>query len=145
MFTIQITKRHIVAAVSILILGGLAGGAWYYGKDLLHHGASAQELRLREVAVELDPFVVNLSGDTGRYLRASISIAVEGERNKQVLKSSLSPVRDRLILLLSGKTAEKLLAPEGKTELRGELVEAVNETVGDNLVSTVYFREFLIQ
>jgi len=144
MFTIQITKRHIVAAVSLSVLVALAGVGWVY-RDSLHPGATAQAAKLREVTVELDTFVVNLSGDAGHYLRASVSVALEGERNKQILKNALSPVRDRLILLLSNKTAEKLLASDGKTELRAEIIEAINETIGDDLVSTVYFREFLIQ
>lgn len=144
MFTIQITKRHIVAAVSLSIVAALLGAGWVY-RDSFHSGAAAQEARLREVTIELDPFVVNLSGDAGRYLRASVSVALEGERNKQIVKAALSPVRDRLILLLSGKTAEKLLAPEGKTELRAEIIETINDAIGDDLVSTVYFREFLIQ
>jgi flagellar basal body-associated protein FliL len=144
MFTIQITRRHIVAAVSLSILAALLVVGWIY-RDSLHPGAAAQAAKLREVTIELDPFIVNLSGDSGRYLRASVTIALEGERNKQVLKNALSPVRDRLILLLSGKTAEKLLAAEGKTELRAEIVETVNDAIGDDIVNTVYFREFLIQ
>jgi flagellar FliL protein len=88
---------------------------------------------------------VNLSGDAGRYLRASVTIALANERDKQLVKSAGSRVRDGILLLLSGKTADKLLAPEGKTELRDELVARINTAVGDDLASNVYFREFLIQ
>jgi flagellar basal body-associated protein FliL len=144
MFTIQITRRNIVAAISLSVVAALLVIGWVY-RDSLHPSAAAQAAKLREVTVELDPFIVNLSGDAGRYLRASVTIALEGEVNKQLLKNALSPVRDRLILLLSGKTAEKLLASEGKTELRAEIVETVNNAIGDDIVSAVYFREFLIQ
>jgi flagellar FliL protein len=145
MVTIRITKGHVVATVTILIVAGLLGAGWFYVRDMLHPGAAAQEAKTREITLDLEPFVVNLSGDAGRYLRASVTIALASERDKQLVKSAGSRVRDGILLLLSGKTADKLLAPEGKTELRDELVERINTAVADDVVSTVYVREFLIQ
>ena len=145
MVTVQITKRHIVTSLSAVIVAGLLGAAWFYGTDLLHPGAAAHESKPCDITLDLDAFVVNLSGDAGRYLRASVTIAFDTERDKQIVKSSSSRVRDGILLLLSGKTAEKLLAPEGKTELRDEIVERINAAVAADVASTVYFREFLIQ
>jgi flagellar FliL protein len=145
MATIQITKRHVVASLSAVIVAGLLGAGWFYGRDLLHPGAAAYESKARDITLDLDAFVVNLSGDAGRYLRASVTIAFSTERDKQIVKSASSRVRDGILLLLSGKTAEKLLAPEGKTELRDEIVERINTAIGSDVASAVYFREFLIQ
>ncbi|HTM08477.1 MAG TPA: flagellar basal body-associated FliL family protein [Verrucomicrobiae bacterium] len=145
MFTIQITKRVIIASILTFVIATLLGAGWFYGRELLHPGAVAQETSPRDITLELEPFVVNLSGDAGRYLRASISVGVDSERDKQMVKTAASRVRDSLILLLSGKTADRLLAPDGKTELRGEIVEGINAAVGGDVVNTIYFREFLIQ
>jgi len=145
MATIQITKRHVVTSLSTVIVAGLLGAGWFYGPEIIHPGAVAHESKRRDITLDLDAFVVNLSGDAGRYLRASVTIAFESERDKQIVKSASSRVRDGILLLLSGKTAEKLLAPEGKTELRDEIVERINTSVAADVASTVYFREFLIQ
>jgi flagellar basal body-associated protein FliL len=145
MVTIQITKRHVVTALSTVVVAGLLGTGWFYGRDILDPGAAAHESKPRDITLDLDAFVVNLSGDAGRYLRTSVTVAFGSERDKQIVKSASSRVRDGILLLLSGKTAEKLLAAEGKTELRDEIVERINTAVAGDVASTVYFREFLIQ
>src|SRR5690349_3669590 len=144
MVTIQITKRHIITWLSAVLVAGLLGAGWLYGRDILDPGAAAHEAKARDITLDLDAFVVNLSGDAGRYLRTSVTIAFASERDKQIVKSASSRVRDGILLLLSGKTAEKLLAAEGKTELRDEIVERINTAVAGDVASAVYFREFLI-
>ena len=49
-------------------------------------------------------------------------------------------------MYLTERTAEELIDPEGKNKLRQELHKQISEAIGDKqLVSNVYFKEFLIQ
>jgi flagellar basal body-associated protein FliL len=129
---------------------GLLGGGWFFAYDFFKPKAAAQQKEKpaikKELTLDMDPFVVNLAGQNpGRYLRASLSLVLREERDRPSVKQSNTRIRDGLIMLLSAKTAERLLASDGKSELRDEIVDQVNAAAGDELVQAVYFREFLIQ
>lgn len=97
----------------------------------------------------IDPFVVNLA-DPGsrRYLRMNLSIALKKPaEDEPLLQARMPQLRDAVLLLLSSKTAAQLQGPEGKTALRQELIEQVNQvlTKKKKVVKNLYFTEFLIQ
>jgi len=150
MITNPFTKKTVFISLAVTLALGLLGGAWLLAYEFFKPGAAAESqekhVAKKETTVEMEPFVVNLAGpQPARYLRASLSLVLNDEHGKQNVKQSTARLRHELILLLSGKTAEALLAAEGKTELREEIVERVNTAAGEELVSGVYFREFLIQ
>jgi hypothetical protein len=57
----------------------------------------------------------------------------------------LARVRDRLLTVLSSKTAEEITSYEGKEDLRAELARAVAPLFGEAKVLEIYFTEFLVQ
>ena len=145
------TKKTVLIALGAGLVLGVGGGAWFVAQRAINPKAAEAEAKSagdakKEVTLELEPFVVNLGGQgPGRYLRASLSLALKDEPGRQRLKELVPRIRDGLIMLFSAKTAEALLPPEGKSELRGEVLERVNGVAGEELVQAVYFREFLIQ
>lgn len=144
MITIDLKKLAVAFAVALAVSVAV-GAAWFYTKEFFKPRAAADEAK-KEVTVELEPFVVNLGNQSsGRYLRASVSLVLGAERDRQAIKESSSRIRDGLIVLLASKSADALLTAPGKTELRTEIVEQVNAAAGARLVEAVYFREFLIQ
>ncbi|MCB0214578.1 MAG: flagellar basal body-associated FliL family protein, partial [Anaerolineae bacterium] len=56
-------------------------------------------------------------------------------------------MRDAVINVLSGKTAQELLSADGKETLKEELVEVLNEATAfdDAAILNVFFIEFIIQ
>jgi flagellar FliL protein len=146
MVTIKITKKVVLSALAAGLVLGLIGGAWFYTHEFFKPKAAAEEVKKKEVTMDMEPFVVNLANpNSGRYLRASLSLVLKDEQDRKGVRESASRIRDGLIMLLSSKTAEKLLEAEGKAALRGEIVDQVNAAAGEPLVDAVYFREFLIQ
>jgi flagellar protein FliL len=146
MITIQLTKRVVSSALAVVVVLGLMGGAWLLTKEFFKPKAVAEEGNKKEVTMDMESFVVNLADPNGgRYLRASLSLALNDEADRQLVRRSSARIRDGLITLLSGKTAENLLAAEGKSELRNAIVEQINAATGRASVEAVYFREFLIQ
>lgn len=103
---------------------------------------------------EIEPFVVNLA-DPGsrRYLRVRLKIEFKKpEETEALLTERMPQVRDAVLLLLSSKTADQLVSPEGKTTLRKELADQLNGVLkkgkkkkAKKVVKNLYFTEFLIQ
>jgi flagellar FliL protein len=99
-----------------------------------------------EVAADLDVFVINLSDSTrNHYLRTTLSLGVEDEEQKERVKTLVAPIRHAVIMYLSQRTAAELMDPQGKEQLRKSLQQEINHVVGKEMVSHVYFKEFLIQ
>ena len=99
-----------------------------------------------EVGADLEVFVVNLaSSGQGRYLRTTLSLGVKSEHEKERVKEFTGPIRHAVIMYLTERKVEELLDPQGKENLRHALHEQINEAIGRKIVSSVYFKEFLIQ
>ena len=92
-------------------------------------------------------FVVNLAGSgASRYLRTALSLGVKDEHQKEKIKELSGKIRHAVIMYLSERKVEDLVDLEGKNKLRADLRNQIGAAVGDkNLVTNVYFKEFLIQ
>lgn len=101
----------------------------------------------KEVGADLDVFVVNLAGGgPPRYLRTQLSLGVKDEHEKEKIKELSGKIRHAVIMYLSERKAEELGDPEGKNKLREELQKHIAEAIDNKeLVTNVYFKEFLIQ
>ncbi|WP_374587377.1 flagellar basal body-associated FliL family protein [Ideonella dechloratans] len=77
--------------------------------------------------VALDPFVVNLTDrDTDRYAQIGITLQVEDEKASEEIKAYLPAIRNNILLLLSHKSSEELMAEGGKEKLAEQILrEAV--------------------
>jgi flagellar protein FliL len=107
----------------------------------------------------LEPMVVNLADEGSKaYLRAGITLRVidsEAKRDEKpkaetekVVKGdgdAEAAVRDTALEVLGRQTAEELLAPEGKDNLKVELKDAIGKRNPNEKVTDVYFTEFLVQ
>ena len=63
----------------------------------------------------------------------------------ELLEANKAKVRDALLLLLSSKTSQDLATLEGKILLRKEIVDRLNQALGQAKVARVYFTDFVIQ
>jgi flagellar FliL protein len=150
-------KKPLLLGLIVGIPLLLAGGAFFLFPELTaflpwvgSQDATAEEGKTKEpkkdISADLEPFAVNLAGPGfSRYARLSLRLQLNEEHDKEVLKQAAAKVRDALIMLLTSKRAEELITPEGKIELRKEIIEQVNAASGKPIVSAIYFKEFLIQ
>lgn len=105
--------------------------------------------------LKLEAFTVNIQGEAGdQFLRLELTAqfeeALESERAKQYMPS----IRNKVLLLLSGKTAAELSPKEGKEKLAVEIRDEMNGILasenddaksGNGPVKDVLFTEFVIQ
>jgi flagellar FliL protein len=157
------TKLFILigAAVLVLALGGGAG--WYFlhggGEEAAaepakkEHTSSKKRKKKDEAPPEyvaIEPFTVNLQPEHGdQYLQVAFTLQVDSPEQVEAIKTNMAKVRSRVLLLLSGKKASDISTVEGKQQLAGEILAAVNEPFvhhGDEQeVSDVLFTSFIIQ
>ncbi len=135
----------IIAAVAVLLLGG--GGAAFFmmkkkaaeaeaaaaeedGGD--SHAKSAKQAKKPEhkkdehagppAFVPLDPFVVNLADkEVERYAQVGVTLQVDDPKMADEMKAYMPAIRNAVLLVLSHKSAEELLSPDGKTKLAEEI------------------------
>ncbi len=116
-------------AVIALALGG--GAAWYFvGHKSDSHAESKARHASAPVFITLEPFVVNLAGDTQRFLQVGIDLRIIDPHVSDQIKVHLPEIRNGVLLLLSSKGAEDLNGVEQKNRLREEIRAAVNRPLG---------------
>ena len=94
----------------------------------------------------LEPFIANLADDGGRrYLKATFQIDFGKSDVPPAMQARLPQVRDLLLTLFTSKTFDDIRSPEGKQQLREEIIARVNQVLDRDLAKAVYFTEFIVQ
>jgi flagellar FliL protein len=94
----------------------------------------------------LDTFVVNLADASGkRYLRATMQLELTPEESVANFEQRLPQIRDVVLTILPTKQFEEIRTVDGKTALRTEIIDQLNELLNGESVANIYFTEFVIQ
>jgi flagellar FliL protein len=141
-------KLLVIIIVASIVLG--AGG--FVGFKLLASkgGTEAEVKEEKEDSnisvVALAPFVLNLS-DHGRYLKVTIQFEISDESLQKTVKEKTPQLRDTIITLVSSKSINSISSPEGKFQLKDELLFRANQIMGMNndVFNNLYFTEFVMQ
>jgi len=155
------SKLIIIILAALLVLGAGGGAAWYFlhasGDGAVEEAPkkekSAKKKKKEEHPPEylaVEPFTVNLQPENGdQYLQVAFTLQVDGPEQAEIIKTNMAKVRSRVLLLLSGKKASEINTVEGKQQLAGEILAAVQEPFerhgDDQEVSDVLFTSFIIQ
>lgn len=136
----------------LLALAVLGGGAyWFFVRRPPAQAALASAssgANSVSSVIHLDSFVVNLA-DTNQnaFLRIGIDLGVGGASERLSDKSSpaIPKIRDVILAVLTSMQSAALLAPDGKTKLKRQLLDAIQEQVPAVPVKEIYITEFLVQ
>ena len=99
----------------------------------------------------LDPaFVVNFQGKSRtRFLQVNIDGLTREEAIKQEVTKHLPQIRNNIVLLLSSKTYDELITPEGKEKVREEVLSEIQSVMeaetGKPGVENIFFTSFVMQ
>ncbi len=144
-------KLIIIIVVALAVLGG--GGFFAYSKFLAPKKESASEeakkkediiLEEQPMLFDLQPFVVNLA-DRGRFLKITIKLELIDQKYEKLAEARVPQIRDAIITLISSKSADSLSTPEGKFQLKDELLMRANSATGRDIFKNVYFTDFVMQ
>ncbi|MDR0842543.1 MAG: flagellar basal body-associated FliL family protein [Acidobacteriota bacterium] len=143
----------VLVFLLVVAVGGFIGYTRLPALAAGHAGTAEQEEKPPEhPAVQgilaLDPFLVNLADvDEIRFLKATFQLGLAKKPAGEVDKNSVevASIRDAIISLLTSKSSEQVITPQGKDTLRKEIKERVNTLSPDNKVAEVYIVEFVVQ
>jgi len=98
------------------------------------------------IPLEMDDLTINLADtDRDRYLRVKITLYCRSEEAKTKISEHMLEVKDLLISAISGKKFSDIRTPQGKYELKQDLVDRINRIVGGNPVKKLLFTDFVSQ
>lgn len=140
--------KLIIIAVLVLLIG--AGGIYGYSKYNKGKEKKTETKRNEEVSIvcPLNSFVVNLQDKRGvgkRYLKITMQLEVGKEEDVLVIGNHNAQIRDTILLLLSSQTLIEINTMEGKLELKQALLSRMKLILGDGVVRSIYFTEFVVQ
>jgi len=141
-------------AVLLVLVAGLTIWAYPYLMGNGESAASSEEEAAPESApkqvkatMALDPFLVNLADKDGvRFVKATFLLGLEEKLDANSQSDvAVAAMRDSIISLLSTKTAEQILTPQGKDKLREEILAQVGEKNPGARILEVYIVDFVVQ
>jgi len=145
----------IIGVIVVVLAAGSGGGYFFMFRAKAQKVSASQETKKPEASeeseitqvVELQPFIVNLAdNDDARYLRMTVSLGIAGtEGGEKSTPLFTTKVRNAMISVLTAKTSTQVLSPEGKAELRKQLLEAARTVSGEPQVKAIYITDFIIQ
>ena len=148
----------IVALVLVMVLGGVGaflamggkkeaveGEEEYLEEEGEHaEGGDGHGGPLPPAILPLETFIVNLQVK-GSFLRTTVQLEFAEPELPASAENDMPKMKDAIIRILSSKSSSEVLMSDGKEKLRGEIRDAVNEVLGSEEVTQVYFTEFIIQ
>ena len=160
-------KIVLLTVLVILLSAGSAGGAWYFmsNKSNAKHEtnteepsdstaseeeneSSHEEAGKKPLFVSLDPFTVNLLPE-GQFLQATFVLEVKDDATSERIQTYMPQIRSRILLCLSGKTAEALSSQQGKSDLIKEIKQLISQAFKPGqkptTVDEVHVTAFIIQ
>ncbi len=94
----------------------------------------------------IESVIVNVAETQGRrFLKASLTLEVEGADAVEAATTRLPVLRGAVIDVLAGKNLDQLVAPDARALIRGEILETLNEKSESVEFSDLFFTEFIVQ
>jgi len=143
-----------LATVSLIAIVASGGAVWFFSRRSAARASQPAQTQPHEHAAKsvlhLESFTVNLAdSEQNAFLRVGIDLGLSEDlpESKGAEKASpLTPrIRDTLLMVLSAWPSSALLAQDGKTKLKHELLRALQERVPELGITEVYFTDFLVQ
>jgi flagellar protein FliL len=142
--------KLILIILIVLLIGGGAG-YFFFGKTLVAKYMGKQTAVKEEKKVEvgptvaLEPFLINVSGATSRYVKISVAIEVSNEKAIEHTKKLTPVIRDRMLTVLGSKAQEIFLDNAGRNTLKKELSDAVAPLFEKKIFKGVYITDIIMQ
>jgi flagellar FliL protein len=122
-------QRAAAEAAALEAEGGEPAAAAHAPAAPAHGGAKAPPVYL-----PMDNMVVNLADPGGeRVAQVGITLEVVDAHSSDTVKAFLPTIRSAVLMLLSRKTAEELLSPEGKQKLIQEILREASVPFGGSV------------
>jgi flagellar protein FliL len=138
----------LILVVTLVALSGGVGATWFLLKDQIQ--TEGVEAKKPTTFMDLDVFTVNLQPEDGdHYLQVGLTIKILQTKVGDEIKKQMPEVRNRLLLLLSGKKPSEISTADGKQQLSTEITHEIKESLDSEPMKEeiidVLFTSFVIQ
>ena len=117
-----------------------------HGKEEHGKGEGAEGGAGGAFSYDFENIVVNLSGAMGtRYLKTSFTTLSDNPDLKKLIDENKKQLLDVALSVLSTRTMADLEQPGSKNVVRNDLMANFNQALKSDLVSQIYFSEFVVQ
>jgi len=137
----------MIGIIVVALAGGLGTYVLLFSNKGSHQESKHEEKKKDEAKtalIALDAFVLNLA-EQGRFLKVTLQLELSDAANQALVTEKTPQLRDAIITLMSSKSAEAVSSPEGKMQLKDELLVRSNQAIGKDIVKNLYFTEFVMQ
>jgi flagellar FliL protein len=141
--------------IKILIIGLfvaiIAGGAGYYfyGKSLSNRSSNSENKPVEKKEIgpifALDPFIINVSGNTSRYVKISVAIELGSEKAVEHTKKMTPVIRDTMLTVLGSKAPEVFMDVNGRNGMKKELYDGISGFFKTADLKSVYITDIIMQ
>jgi len=128
-------KLLLIVSLVVVLLGGGGGAAWFFMKpaDGTVHAAKPKPT----LFLPLEVFTANLMSDEGQpqFIQVGLTLKMNDPDAITLVKDRMPEVRNRILLVLSGKRGSDLLPLAGKEKLAIDIASAVRGVVAPLVVA----------
>lgn len=149
-------KLILIGGILIILLFGFTGAIFFIPdaislkllnkKDKRVSGVEKEESKKIGYLYGFDPIIVNLADtEIPRYLKIRIELEGYSPKPEEEIDKRIPQIKDAIITVLSSKTFKEIYDREGKKRLKEELLQRVEQLLGEHRIKKIYFTEFVIQ
>ena len=141
------TSRLLAAGAGGVVVIALVMAWWLFAPASLApapSSATAPDKAIR-TTISFDPVVVNLAGESRRYLRVGVSLAVTAPGETRAIQEAKSQLLDLIISVFSSAAADSVMTDSGRAEVKKALLTRMRNDLKLRGVAQIYFTEFVIQ
>jgi len=150
----SISIVQIIIIVLLLAVLGLGGFIAWKLVNLDMPAAQTEQMEAESAAaaagpgilIDMENITINLADeDESRFLRVKMKLEVKDEESKAKVDAFNAQIKDLIITTLSSKTFDDVRTPQGKYNLKEELIYRINTFVGGEPVKNMFFSDFVAQ
>ncbi|MGE4290942.1 MAG: flagellar basal body-associated protein FliL [Desulfovibrio sp.] len=94
----------------------------------------------------VEPFVANLNDPLGkRYIKLGLEVELINQDAVMEFEAAQIKVKNMLLILLGSKKPQEMLGPKNQIQLQQEIVDRINQIIGEGKVLQVYFSIYILQ
>jgi flagellar FliL protein len=142
-------KLILVCVIAASIAGG--GMFWFSSRHATAGAAPAQPQttpRAVKSVLHLENFLVNLTDqDANSFFRVGIDLGLSKDLPKEEAEQNkfMPMIRDTILGVLGSYNSSALLAPDGKEQLKKQLLQTLQKRFPELGIEDIYFTDYLIQ
>lgn len=151
--TVIIQRKPSFWTITVVAALAIVAGVAIWSLQRGHTDTAGEPATVKPLitVVHLEGFTVNLADpEENHFLRVTLELAITRmpaplDHDKPNSGLPMAQMRDTIVSVLSVCKADVLLTPEGKLQLKKNLLEALNRDNPELGIQEVYFTEFLVQ